>query len=58
VRCDFDRLLLYLEKKLDLDTQLAVLEHLDDCDACFDAVYQPSRDRDTELYLSARLPQS
>jgi anti-sigma factor RsiW len=58
MRCDFDKLLLYLENKLDLETQLAVLEHLDGCEACFDAVYQLSRDRDAELFVSAPLAQS
>ena len=50
MRCDFDKLVLYLDKKLDLDEQLDVLEHLDDCEACFDAVYQIAKDRDEGLY--------
>jgi anti-sigma factor RsiW len=52
MKCDFDKLVAYLDKKLDLDDQLAVLEHLDFCDACFDAVYQLSRDRDADLFVS------
>ncbi len=48
--CNFDKLVLYLDKKLDLDGQLEILEHLDDCDTCFDAVYQISRDRDDALF--------
>jgi anti-sigma factor RsiW len=55
MECDFEKLVLYLDKKLDLDAQLAVLEHLDDCETCFDAVYQISRDRDAELFVSAPL---
>ncbi len=55
MRCDFDKLVLYLDKKLDLDGQLEVLDHLDDCEACFDAVYQISRDRDEGLYRHSAL---
>ncbi len=52
MKCDFDKLVEYLDKRLVLDDQLAVLEHLDFCDACFDAVYQLSRDRDADLFVS------
>jgi anti-sigma factor RsiW len=55
MKCDFDKLVRYLDRELDIDYQLAVLDHLDDCDACFDAVYQISRDRDAELFVSAPL---
>ena len=51
MHCDFEKLVLYLDKKLDLDGQLEVLGHLDDCGACFDAVYQISRDRDEALFI-------
>ena len=49
--CDFEKLWLYLDKKLDLDGQLEVLEHLDDCETCFEAVYLMSRDRDAKLFV-------
>ncbi len=51
MKCDFDKLVSYLDKELELDEQLAVLEHLDSCDACFEAVYQLSRDRDAHLFV-------
>ncbi len=51
MKCDFDKLVEYLDKRLELDDQLAVLDHLDFCDACFDAVYQLSRDRDADLFV-------
>ncbi len=47
--CDFDKLLLYLDKKLDLDAKLEVLEHLDTCETCFEAIYLISRDRDARF---------
>ncbi len=51
MKCDFEMLVSYLDNKLGLDDQIAVLEHLDLCDACFDAVYQLSRDRDADLFV-------
>ena len=51
MRCDFEKLWLYLDKKLDLDGQLEVLKHLDDCETCFEAVYLMSRDRDAKLFV-------
>jgi anti-sigma factor RsiW len=51
MNCDFEALLSYLDKKLDLDRQLAVLEHLDFCEACFDALYEIVRDRDDDLFV-------
>jgi hypothetical protein len=47
--CSFDSLIDLLEGELDLDRQLAVLTHLDDCEVCFDAIYQISRDRNSML---------
>ncbi len=55
MRCDFEKLWLYLDKKLDLDGQLEVLEHLDDCETCFEAVYLMSRDRDAKLFVWYKL---
>lgn len=49
--CNFEKLVLFLDRKLDLDSQLAVLEHLDECDTCFEAIYQISRDRDAKLFV-------
>jgi hypothetical protein len=55
MRCDFEKLWQYLDKKLDLDGQLEVLEHLDDCETCFEAVYMMSRDRDANLFVWYKL---
>jgi predicted anti-sigma-YlaC factor YlaD len=50
--CSFDRLIQYLDKQLNLDQQLEVLEHLDFCETCREAIYQIARDRDAELFVS------
>ena len=50
--CSFDRLVQYLDKQLNLDEQLEVLEHLDFCETCREAIYQISRDRDVKLFIS------
>jgi hypothetical protein len=51
MECDFEKLVLYLDKKLDLDGQLDLLNHLDHCETCRDAVYYISRDRDSEYFI-------
>ncbi len=52
MNCNFDKLVLYLDKQLDLDGQLEVLNHLDECETCMEAVYQISRDRDAGLFVA------
>ena len=49
--CNFERLVKFLDKQLDLDAKLDVLDHLDHCENCRDAVYQISRDRDKDLFV-------
>jgi hypothetical protein len=49
--CSFQKLVLLLDKKLDLDDQLDIMNHLDACKICRDAVYQISRDRDDALFI-------
>jgi hypothetical protein len=49
--CSFKKLVLLLDKKLDLDEKLEVLDHLESCKICRDAVYQISRDRDEGLFI-------
>jgi hypothetical protein len=49
--CNFDKLVLYLDKKLNVDEQLDVLSHLDVCETCRDAIFQISRDRDSDLFV-------
>ena len=48
--CNFEYLLQFINKQLDLDKQLEVYDHLDRCDICRDAVYQLSRDLDGVLF--------
>jgi hypothetical protein len=49
--CSFKKLVMLLDKKLDLDEKLEVLGHLDSCKICRDAVYQISRDRDDAYFV-------
>ena len=49
--CSFKKLVLLLDKKLDLDEKLEVLDHLQSCTICRDAIYQISRDRDEALFI-------
>jgi predicted anti-sigma-YlaC factor YlaD len=49
--CSFQKLVLLLDKKLGLDDKLEVLEHLESCKICRDAVYQISHDRDEALFI-------
>jgi len=49
--CSFKKLVLLLDKKLDLDGKLEVLGHLQSCTICRDAIYQISRDRDEALFI-------
>ncbi len=48
--CDFEKLVRYLDKQLSVDEKLDVLEHLDHCEICRDAVFHISRDRDANLF--------
>jgi len=48
--CNFENLVLFLDKQLNLDQKLDVLEHLDHCDICRDTVFHLSRDRDASLF--------
>jgi hypothetical protein len=49
--CSFKKLVQLLDKQLSLDDKLEVLNHLDSCKICRDAVYQISRDRDEGLFV-------
>jgi anti-sigma factor RsiW len=40
-----------MDKQLDLDAKLELLEHLDSCDTCWETLYQLSKDRDAGLFL-------
>ena len=45
VRCDFGRLIEYLERRLGTDGELEVLEHLEGCEVCFDTICELVRER-------------
>jgi hypothetical protein len=49
--CSFQKLVQLLDKKLDLDEKLEVLDHLQSCTICRDAVYQLSRDKDDSFFV-------
>ena len=51
MQCDFEKLVHYLDKELDIDSQLDVLTHVDECDTCRDAVFHISRDRDSKFFV-------
>ncbi|HYK90067.1 MAG TPA: hypothetical protein VE398_14935 [Acidobacteriota bacterium] len=50
--CSFEKLVQLLDKQLDLNGKLELFDHLDRCDNCREAVYQISRDRDRDYYIS------
>ena len=49
--CSFQKLVQLLDKQLDLDEKLEVLNHVESCGICRDAVYQISRDRDEAFFV-------
>ena len=49
--CSFIKLVQLLDKQLNLNERLDVLDHLDSCRVCRDAVYQISRDRDEAFFI-------
>jgi hypothetical protein len=55
MRCNFEKLWLYLNNELDLDTQSEVLAHLDHCRVCLEALYQMARDLDMDLFVPYEL---
>ncbi len=54
--CSFDRLLQFINERLDLDGQLEVYDHLDQCPICRDAVCQLFRERDGAFETAAESP--
>lgn len=51
--CDLDKLKMLLERRLDLEEDLELFDHLDKCESCRMAIYSLSRDRD-KAYLIYR----
>ncbi|MDR1728262.1 MAG: zf-HC2 domain-containing protein [Acidobacteriota bacterium] len=49
--CSFQKLVQLLDNELGIDDRLEVLEHVDSCDICRDAVYQITLDRDEALFV-------
>jgi predicted anti-sigma-YlaC factor YlaD len=49
--CSFKKLVQLLDNQLKLDEKLEVLNHLDQCPICRDAIYQISRDRDDAYFI-------
>ena len=45
VRCDFEKLIEYLERRMGTDGELEVLEHLEKCEVCFDTICELVRER-------------
>jgi hypothetical protein len=45
VRCNFGRLIEYLERRLGTEGELEVLEHLEGCQVCFDTICELVRER-------------
>ncbi len=50
-KCRVESLTQLLFGKLDLDARLEVLEHLDQCQACREAIFELSRARDAALFI-------
>jgi len=50
-QCDFDKLVHYLDKQLDIDQQLELFDHLDRCEVCREAIFLLSRDRDAAYFV-------
>ena len=49
--CNFEKLVQLLDKQLNLDDKLDVLDHVSRCEICRDAIYHISRDRDGDYFI-------
>ncbi len=49
--CNFKKLVQFLDKELDLDEKLEVLDHLESCEICRDSIYQIAHDRDETFFI-------
>lgn len=49
--CNYNRLVKFLEKKLDIDQRLEILSHLETCSDCFDELYKLRRMKDSKHFI-------
>ncbi len=49
--CNIESLKLFLDHRLNLDDKLEVLDHLDYCQTCREAIYHLSRQRDVSFFV-------
>jgi hypothetical protein len=49
--CSIEKLMRLLDKRLRLDQELELFDHLDHCDSCRTAVYNLSHDRDKAFFV-------
>jgi hypothetical protein len=54
ITCNLNKLVRLLAGKLNLDSKLSVLDHLDKCPNCRETYYRMSRDRDESLFVRRR----
>lgn len=50
-QCNHDKLVQLIEKRLNLDDSLDILEHIHTCGQCQEAVYQISRTNDAAYFI-------
>jgi hypothetical protein len=50
-QCNHEKIVKLMDKKLDLDDSLDVLDHIHTCGICREAVYQISRKNDAAYFI-------
>jgi hypothetical protein len=53
--CDFEKLCMFLDRKLTLNQQLEVLDHLDTCDICRKTARQLKQERDAGVLVGSNV---
>lgn len=53
--CNYNKLSDFVENKLDIDSRLEILEHLEQCSHCFDEVYKLKKMRDGRHFIYKEL---
>lgn len=54
MKCNFERLIEYLERRLNTDSELEILQHLERCEVCFDTICELVRERAAFRALRSR----